>query len=471
MNKYSKIGKNMFWFTVGSMGSKFVTFLMVPLYTAKLSQTEYGTTDVITTLVQLLFPILTLQIGDAIIKFSLGKKEKKEKILNNSLVIFFISILIACMLIPIINKVEILKPYSIYLVGILLLTELFNILKSYLQGIGKVHIFAAADILYTLIFVLSNIIFLLWLDKGVNGYLSSFLISLTISVIFISIKINLLSIISIKEVDKKLLISMIVFSVPLLPSTLNWIIMDMADRYLIILYMGISFSGLYTISYKLPTIITTINSIFYNSWRISAIEEYNNDDRNKFFTTMFNLNFLIIIFLTSIFLSMVKFVYSFWVDPSYFEAWNYAAVLILASTFQSLASFFGVGYLVSNKTKGAFRTSIIGSCINIIFNIILIPIWGLYGAAIATIFGYLSVCMYRIIETRKFFVIKYDIKMIIGSYVVIAIQFIVCIWRYNLFIQLIFTIILFIFNYSKIKELYLIKMIFNKINVKFKRRN
>ena len=76
--KYSTLGKNTLLFAVSSFGTKIITFLLVPLYTSVLSTNDYGTIDLITAAVQLLIPILTLNIQDAVLRFSLDRSYRQN---------------------------------------------------------------------------------------------------------------------------------------------------------------------------------------------------------------------------------------------------------------------------------------------------------------------------------------------------------------------------------------------------------
>ena len=79
-NKYKNLSKNVALFTVSSFGSKIIAFLLVPLYTSILSTEEYGTADLILETVSLLIPILTIDIQDAVLRFTIGNGDKKNTI-------------------------------------------------------------------------------------------------------------------------------------------------------------------------------------------------------------------------------------------------------------------------------------------------------------------------------------------------------------------------------------------------------
>ena len=60
---------NTMLFTIANMGSKILVFLMVPLYTAVLTTEEYGVSDMVLITAQMLFPLLTVMISEAVLRF------------------------------------------------------------------------------------------------------------------------------------------------------------------------------------------------------------------------------------------------------------------------------------------------------------------------------------------------------------------------------------------------------------------
>ena len=78
-NKYAYLAKNTMLFTISSFGSKILSFLLVPLYTAVLSTEEYGTADLVTTTAGLLIYVFTLNIADAVLRFAIDRKNNQEE--------------------------------------------------------------------------------------------------------------------------------------------------------------------------------------------------------------------------------------------------------------------------------------------------------------------------------------------------------------------------------------------------------
>ncbi len=81
-NRYKELGDNTALFAISSFGSKFVSFLLLPLYTAVLSTSDYGIVDLMSNTVSLLIPLFTLNVQDAVLRYGLGQDAEPKEILS-----------------------------------------------------------------------------------------------------------------------------------------------------------------------------------------------------------------------------------------------------------------------------------------------------------------------------------------------------------------------------------------------------
>mgnify|MGYP000629959286 CR=1 FL=1 len=89
MSRYKELFRDTAIFAIGSIGTKLILFLMVPLYTNYMSSAEYGTADLIFTIAQLMTSFLSIVIFDAVIRFGLSSREKRENVLFVGFVVLF----------------------------------------------------------------------------------------------------------------------------------------------------------------------------------------------------------------------------------------------------------------------------------------------------------------------------------------------------------------------------------------------
>ena len=153
--------KNMGLFTIGSFGSKILSFLLVPLYTAVLSTAEYGSIDLMTTTSSLLTPILLLSIFDATLRFGMDPNYESKDVLSTSVNIAIkgsVLMIIGVVIAYIFNIISIERKYLIFLCIYFILGAFSNIFNLYLRGKNKAAVIAVSGIICTFVMCISNII-------------------------------------------------------------------------------------------------------------------------------------------------------------------------------------------------------------------------------------------------------------------------------------------------------------------------
>ena len=172
VNQKSKsLIKNIGLFTIGSFGSKILSFLLVPLYTAVLTTTEYGYVDLITSTASLLTPILLLSVFDATLRFGMDPDYKKEDVLSTSINIAIkgtIVLVFSVLIVELTKVLNISYLYLTFLVIYFVLGAVSQIFNLYLRAVNKAGVIASSGILCTLITCISNLFLLLVFMKSIN---------------------------------------------------------------------------------------------------------------------------------------------------------------------------------------------------------------------------------------------------------------------------------------------------------------
>jgi O-antigen/teichoic acid export membrane protein len=456
-NKYKHLAKNTIWVSLGTFGSRTISFFLLPIFTRVLTKDDYGKIDFFSTTVSLLTIFLSIEIAAAVFRFSADEKENNKKILTSSyLIIIFSTVLLLLLIFPLFNKLsEFFSEIKYYLLFSIILGITTAINKNYLRAKEKMLVFAISDIINTFTFASFGIILVAIFKKGVIGYLQAYLIAQLITNIFLFTAGKLYKEISFKEISFKYLKEMIKYSAPLVPNDLSWWIMNVSDRYLLIYFLGFAASGIYAVSYKFMTLISVLNGIFYQAWQVSAVKEYEKNDRDKFYTIVFNHLSTSLIAILIVFSIIMKPFVSVMVGSEFENAWLYLPFLLLGALFSAFSSFYGIGYIASKESKGAFTTSIFGALTNIAINILFIPIIGIQAAAISTMVAFLVIWLLRIKQTKKYFTINVDNKTFYLNILLVIISlFANYINNIGIYIQLITGIIFIFLNLKFIKRIF-----------------
>ena len=100
MGKEARLIKNTLILFIGVVGTRLISFVMLPLYTSWLSVEEYGMVDIFTTIVSMCVPLLTLQLEQAVFRFMIEDKVLQEYQETVSTGVMCLLVVLLCVDIP-----------------------------------------------------------------------------------------------------------------------------------------------------------------------------------------------------------------------------------------------------------------------------------------------------------------------------------------------------------------------------------
>lgn len=423
-NKY--LLKNTVIFSIGNFGTKIISFFLVPLYTNILTTREYGTVDLIYTIGMVLVPLLTLNIGESIMRFALDKDADCDKIMSTGITILIFGAIIGLLILPIANLFESVSNYSIYIYLYTLTLAFSQIFLCYLRGKEFLLKYSIGNIIQSLTIAIFNIIFLIGMKKGIEGYLMAYILANVCTGLygFWAGKVNL--VIKKYSIDIELSKNMIKYSVVLIPNSFMWWIMNSSDRMMVSAMISVTANGVYAVAYKIPTLLSTITTIFNQAWSYSAIREDESEDKEEYNNRVYeNLVTIVIVVATGLLMIMKPFL-SVYVGKEYYTAWHYVPYLIVGFVFMTLGSFIATSYTVHKDSMVFLISGTVGAIINLILNFILIPMMGVSGAAFATCISYFGVFVYRIKDTQKYIKLRVFKRKQICGYALLILSAMTC---------------------------------------------
>lgn len=415
-NRDSYLIKNTIIFTLGNFGSKFISFFLVPLYTNALTTTEYGLVDLVTTIGTVAVPILTLNICESVMRFALDKDADNEKITQIGTNILIIGMAVGLLIFPICHFFDKISLYAVFVYFYVISLAASQLYLCDLRGKELLVHYSIGNVLHTFFIAILNVLFLLVLKDGIDGYLKAYVIANTLTAIYALIAGKGYKSFLLFEIDKNLLSQMVKYSVVLIPNSFMWWIMNSSDRIMVSSMVGIAANGIYAVSYKLPTLVSTLTTIFNQAWSYSAIREEGAVDESEYNNKIFKALIGIVMLIGIGLLTFMKPFLSIYVSKEYFLAWKYTPFLTVGCVYLTLASFMATSYTVHKDSFGYLFSGMFGAIFNIVMNFALIPLIDVYGAAIATCVSYILVFVFRLFYTKKY--IKYKIKnkeFIMGS--------------------------------------------------------
>lgn len=422
MNSYKKLFNNVLIFSIGVLGSKVISFLLVPLYTHYLPQGEFGTADLVMTTVSMLLPLVTGSMHEAVIRFVMNKSYSKSEVLTNALAISGIGYLIFLIFFPILKYLKVLGNSLEVLYIFLFLQGLHQVFAQYTRGIGESKKFALNGIINTFFNAALNIVFLTQFGWGLNGYFLAYILGHIISTIYLMLSVRPLRDLRINQLSKEIMSVFLRYSVPLIPNSLMWWLINSSSRYFINFFIGIGANGIFAVASRIPALINIVSQVFSQAWQLSAFEEYGKSDDRKFYSNVFDFYFSLMLVATAGIIWVVKPVFSVAFAESYFTAWMPVPFLVLGTAFSAASAFIGIAYTASHKTSGVFRTSIYGGVISFILNLIFIPTMGIIGAGVSSAFSFFAMFIIRYFDTKEILSIRIKWRKLSITLLIIALQ-------------------------------------------------
>ena len=437
MGKYKTLGQNTLYSFIGAFGNKMIGFLMLPFYTKWLSPTDYGTTDLITVYASLLTSAVTLSMHEAIFVFPLNQKFQKQKeyfstALASSVGSIIITLLVFFLLSLIGGYLAWKGAFfdNIWSIAFLFSTSYLQTLsQQFCRAIDRMKVFCLSSLLYaacTAIFALLLIPYF-----GLFGFIWSVGLSNIVAFLYSAFGVKVYKYISVRAV----LVS-------------RWMEMEK--------YLGLSAIGIFAVANKFPTVVSAVLGIFSNSWQISVLQEFGNKTFKEFYSRI-SLIYIPLLVLVSCLLALISewLIMSF-IDEKFYEAWKYVPIISLAIVGMGLGGFVGGIFAAVKKSKYYLYSSIFGGVATLVFNILLIPYFGLWGAAVSFSLSHFAICLVRVYYSSRF--IKNDKIGIITFYFLMNIILAVLVINKQILLSwVIFTILVALFCYlnkSVIIELY-----------------
>ena len=449
--------KNIGILTISNFASKILIFLLVPLYTSVLSTAEVGTYDLIVSTVSLLVPILSVNIVDAVMRFSMDQSKSKEEIasigikyISRSSIIATV-IVIICRLIPLFDSIIGLEALIIlYFVSYIS----NNFLIQFNKGMERVLDLGIAGVLGTILTICANVVFLLCFKWGLSGFFAANVLGQAIPAVYLLIKVKFWNYLKSFNINKALQREMIFYCAPLIATTVGWWVNSASDKYVVALMCGVGANGLLSVSYKIPQVINTLHGIFTQAWQISAIKEYDSEDSAKFYGRSFLILNVLLAAACAWLIVLSKPLGHLLYQKEFYVAWQYVPFLLISCVSNSASGFCGSILSAKKDSKSMAMSAVYGAVANIVMNFLFVWLVGIQGATIATAISSFIIYYVRRRAVGDGITVKgYSVVLI--TWALLCLQALIEIYTPFWWMEIILMIIMLVMNWSTFKDLLL----------------
>lgn len=404
MSKKQELARNALILTFGKICTQFVSFLLLPLYTALLLPEEYGIVDLFNTYITLLVPLFNWQFENGLFRFMLdcrGEHKKQKELFSTVLTTNFVQIFIY-LIVFFIASPYIHSEYKIFLALDVAVNIVMNTLLQFPRGLGKNGIYSFASFLAAASTVGLNVVFIAGFRWGAYGLFIATLLAKIITCIYLAIATKIWKYYAIVSVSKRTFKEVFSYSLPLVPNNLSWWIVGVSDRTIVSKAISITANGIYSVANKFSSVYITFYNVFNLSWTESVALHLFDDDGEEFIEDTLNTLFKIFSCICLFMISCMPFVFPLMVNANYNDAYYQIPILLIAVLFQVIVGLYSAIYVALKKSVEIAKTSFGAAVINVLINVILIKVIGLYAASLSTLVAYAVMAIYRYFDLKKY---------------------------------------------------------------------
>lgn len=472
----SKVFKNTSIYTIGNILPQAANFLFLPIYTRYLTPSDYGIVASMNVLQAILAVFFSLCMERSVFRlyYDYDSKEDRTKFLGTiSISIFIISticLLLIVSLRSIVQKIFVsIDFYPFYLYAILTCyTLVFSYVpKIYLMLKEKATIYVLLSLLQ--FFANSGLIlfFIICRGEGAAGMLKGKLFGAIILmpiVIILAIKYFTF------RFDFAMFKSSFSFSWPSIPTMLSSWILYLSDRIFIERYFSMSEVGIYSLGCKIASVGVILFSAFtmaYDPLFYKLANENIQDYSRKLIRRYNNIFIYIVIIISFLIAFFSKEVFYLFMDSKYKQAYIFTILISLAYLIHNIVTISGKFISQSKKVKQGMAIDMSTAGLNIILNFSLIPHFGAYGAAYATIISFaFAFIVYYFYTKKNCYFIPYNWSQIIPLFGILLFVFVL--FQFVLNFDIVTSLIIKMFLVG-VMGLFFIKKYYSQVRVIFSR--
>jgi len=470
-DKLKQLTRDTAIYGISTMVGRFLSFLLVPFYTNIFHPAEYGIIANIYIFIGIFNIVYVYGMDAAYLKFAglPSGENQKDNFSTPYIAIFISGIFLSLLMIfirgPVFSLLEVpLNYYYLiyYSAGILFLDSLGVIPFIQLRLQRKAKKFASFKLINIGVNIILNLVLILKYKMGIEAVLISNLFASASSLILLSPDI-------IKSLhlgfNMELLKKLLKFGLPYLPAGLSSMLIQGIDRPILGKLTNLDTVGIYNACYKLGIFMMLFVNMFQYAWQPFFLQNAEEKNAKEIFSkvlTYFTLASALILVILSLFIDNIVAIPVLHgrtlIDSAYWGGLSIVPIILFGYLFNGLYVIFTAGIYIEEKSMYIPLITGIGALVNIVVNFLLIPVWGIMGAAFATLAAYLAMALGLYIVTQRFYKIEYEIAkltriftgiLIVGGiyyYLLYTDQLLII---YKILLLILFSLFLYIFVFEK----------------------
>jgi len=448
------VGKQSAIYGLGQSLSRAVGFFMIPVYTHYLTPADYGSLELIEVVSNLLALVVALGVAYAMPQFYYAEKDQRARnqvvstiLIGFALLTLPIVIIVMLFSRPLAGLIFQVPGFAIPL-GLTISSTWFGVqcqaIATYLRLRYMAKTFVVVSTAQLVLGLLLNIYFVVFLRMSFVGicystFISQFLVAVLAT--FVILRRTYV------RPSWGMLKRLVFFGLPLVPLRLASDMGTVTNRFCLRYLaspdpmVGFALVGLFSLANKLAVVINRFVNIPFNSLWVPRCRELlyeNESDAKPVIARICTYSTLVSAYIALFIAAGGKPVIQIMADYSYRDAYVAVPILALAFVVLGMENHFMIGITYRNKTAWGLVIGLITLALILLASFILVPRYGLMGAAIAHLTAYCSRTILLYILSQRAFSIPFETRRIFGIYGMAALLYVAAstIWFHSVIVTL-----------------------------------
>lgn len=415
-------------YAVGTVASRLVGFIMIPVYTRVLTPADYGVIETIIRLVDVIGLFLALGLAEALLRYYYLAKDEEEsrRLIGSTLSLNLVAVVTGSVLtLPLSPALTYLAfghdryaPYVAVSLISMLVGNLMELPLTIWRAEAEAWRFTSVSLSKLFSHLVLNIVFVVVLRWGVWGVVLSGLINAVAWSAGLGWMVRRRYGIC---WDKTWLRRVLAYGVPLVPASLSQFVLHYSDRFFLTRYATEAELGLYSLAYRFGMLVSVFFGILSRAWWPWVFRAAEEEESTKHLRRGGALILLsgaafcsAVILLASPAIRMVA-------SPNFWEASQYVSPIAIAYWFFISSSSLRVGALIANRTSAFAVANVASAVVCLVLNAWLISRYSVWGAAYATAISFAVFSLLVWYVAHRAYPLPHDCRSIVLSLVAVLV--------------------------------------------------
>jgi O-antigen/teichoic acid export membrane protein/glycosyltransferase involved in cell wall biosynthesis len=418
----SKLGKQSAIYGLGGLVSRILAVLLLPLYTSYLSTDDYGKIETLVAASSVVMILLQLGITSAFFRFYFDARdaEGRVRVVRTSFWFTMVSATVGLVLAlvladPISRMLQIGSQPGLVVAAAIGMWAQMNYaqLTAVFRAEDRAVGYVIASLANVIVTVGATVLLVVTFHEGPLGVLvGNFIGTLCVYLVLLGYRRYQLGL----EFDRKLFRAMNRFGLPLVPAALALWAINFIDRLFIALFKDQGEVGVYSVAVRVSSAIVFLMIAFRTAWPAFAYSI--EDDREARRTYSYVLTYVVFV---SCWVSLFFGLLAPWIvhvlarNPAFHRASEAVGLLSFGGAAYIAYTVMAIGSGRARKTQWNWVIAGAAAAVNIALNVILIPPYGMEGAAIATCAAYVALFVGMVIYSQEVYYVAYQWRRVLTA--------------------------------------------------------